>query len=295
MNALEPIRTILFVPGSRPEKIDKALQTQADAVIIDLEDAVPIKLKAEARKTAKDKIQAHPEKKVFVRVNALSTDYIEKDIQEILVPELACIMVPKVENIQDMHVIDAYLAKAEEQLGLQQNSFRVIPLIETALAVQNIYEIVTEELPNKRLFTVAFGAADYALDMGIEMTLSAEELQYPRSRIAVACCAARLSPPIDSPFMLDLQNLEALEMDARRSKLLGYQGKLCIHPKQLDVCNHIYSPSTEEISFAHKVVEAFNEAEAKGQAALQVDGKFIDYPIVNRARKTVALAKRLSK
>ena len=84
-------------------------------------------------------------------------------------------------------------------------------------------------------------------------------------------------------------------MDARRSKLLGYQGKLCIHPKQLDVCNHIYSPSTEEISFAHKVVEAFNEAEAKGQAALQVDGKFIDYPIVNRARKTVALAKRLSK
>jgi citrate lyase subunit beta/citryl-CoA lyase len=295
MNALEPVRSVLFVPGNRPDRIDKAVQSQADAVIIDLEDAVPLKLKDEAREIAKNKISEHRDKKIIVRVNALDTEYIMKDIQEIVVQGLSCIMVPKLQRPEDMHTVDAYLSQSEKIKNIEQGSIQIIPLIETALAVQNIYRIAAEPLPNPRLFTVAFGAADYTLDLGTEMSYSAEEQLYPRSRIAVACCAAKISPPIDSPFMLDIQNLEALEADARRSRQLGYQGKLCIHPKQLDVCNKVFAPSEDEILFAQKVVDAFHEAEEKGHAAIQVDGKFIDPPIVHRAKKTLHLADNFSR
>ncbi|WP_027370240.1 HpcH/HpaI aldolase/citrate lyase family protein [Desulfovermiculus halophilus] len=294
MTALEPVRSLLFVPGNREDRIDKALQSQADGVIIDLEDAVPLKLKDEARKIVKDKIQKNSDKKVFVRVNALDTEYIARDIEEIVVKGLGCIMVPKLEKPEDMHVIDAYLTQAEKEKGIEQGTIKIMPLIETALAVQNIFRIVTETSDHQRLFTVAFGAADFTLDMGIEMTFTAEEQIYPRSRIAVACCAAKISPPIDSPFMLDIKNIEALEADARRSRQLGFQGKLCIHPTQLEVCNTVYAPSENEVHFAQRVVDAFEEAENKGWAAIQVDGKFIDYPIVYRAKKIMRLAESIA-
>ncbi|MCF8107865.1 MAG: CoA ester lyase [Desulfohalobiaceae bacterium] len=294
MDALEPLRTLLFVPGNRPDRIDKALQSQADAVIIDLEDAVPIQRKKEARDIVKNKIQEHAGGKIFVRVNALNTEFFEEDIQEIAVQGVSCIVIPKVEKASDMLPIEQCLTQAEKNNGFAQGSIQILPLIETALAVQNIVEIVTEKTAQKRMVTSAFGAADFTLDMGIDMTLSAEELMYPRARIAVACRAANLQPPIDSPFMIDLQDLKALEKDARRSKKLGYQGKLCIHPNQLDICNTVYSPSDEETAFARKVLKAFHEAETSGHAAIQVDGKFIDYPIVTKAQRIVALAKRLS-
>jgi citrate lyase subunit beta/citryl-CoA lyase len=135
-----------------------------------------------------------------------------------------------------------------------------------------------------------FGAADYTLDMGIEMTLAGDELFYARSRIAIACRAAGIAPPIDTPFMIDLKNMEALATDARRAKALGFQGKLVIHPNQVEPCNKIFSPLPEEIKKAKKIVKAFEEAEAEDTAVIQLEGKFIDYPVVKRSKDILALA-----
>ncbi|MDZ7760509.1 MAG: CoA ester lyase [Desulfovermiculus sp.] len=294
MAELEPVRTILFVPGNRADRIDKALGSQADAAIIDLEDAVPTKSKDEARSIVREKLLEHSNKKVLVRVNGIDTDFFLDDIQAIAVSGLSCIMVPKVEKSADIRTINDSLTQAENKNEVEEGSIKVISLIETALGVENVFDIVSERTSPERLFTAAFGAADFALDMGIEMTPTGEELHYPRSKMAISCIAAKIPPPLDSPFMLDINDLETLEADARRSKQLGFQGKLCIHPKQIDVCNRVFSPTEEEIEYAKRVINAFEQAEASGQAAIKLDNKFIDYPIVHRAQRIVKLAEKIS-
>ncbi len=129
--------------------------------------------------------------------------------------------------------------------------------------------------------------------MGIEITKDGRELIYPRSRIAVACRAAGMAPPIDTPFMIDLKDMDALKDDAASAKQLGFQGKLCIHPNQIEPVHVIFTPTAEEISFARRVVEAFEAEEARGSAAIQVDGRFVDYPVVERSRRILQLASRI--
>ncbi|MFW6101235.1 MAG: HpcH/HpaI aldolase/citrate lyase family protein, partial [Bacteroidota bacterium] len=134
----------------------------------------------------------------------------------------------------------------------------------------------------------------FGLDMGIQISKKGEELSYPRARIAVASRAAGIDPPLDTPFTIDLKDREAFKADVRQGKSLGFGGKLCIHPDQVDFCNYIFSPSEEEIAFAQKVVKAFEKAETDGQAAIQVDGKFIDYPVVAQARKILEFAEKIN-
>jgi citrate lyase subunit beta/citryl-CoA lyase len=165
----------------------------------------------------------------------------------------------------------------------------VVVLIESARGVQNIFQILSEAIEPARAFLAAFGAADYSLDMGIDVSRDGAELHYPRSRIAVACRAAGREPPLDTPFMLDLKDLDGLKVDARRAKQLGFQGKLCIHPNQVGPCNEIFSPTAAEIQYARRVVEVFEKSEAEGVGALQLDGKFIDYPVVERSRRIIRL------
>ena len=290
MKELGPIRTALFVPGNRPDRIDKAVAAGADAVIIDLEDAVPPAQKEQSRATAREKIAAFPESEILVRVNAIGSDYLAGDLDEIVAPGLDCIIVPKLEEREHIREIDRRLGEAERRKGLEPGATAVIPLIESARAVQNAFEILSERTDPRRLFTAAFGAADYTLDMGIEMTMEGTELHYPRSRIAVACRAAGVDPPLDTPFMIDVKNVEALTADARRARELGFQGKLCIHPAQIEPCHGVFSPSREEIEHAERVIRAFEEAEARGIGAIQLDGKFVDAPIVERSRRTLKLA-----
>ena len=183
---------------------------------------------------------------------------------------------------------------AEEEKGVPPGSISIIALIESALGVERAFQIVSEKTEPNRLFTVAFGAADFALDMGIEITKTGDEISYPRARLAVACRAAGMNPPLDTPFMIDLKDIEALEVDAKRAKQFGFQGKLCIHPNQVEICNKIFSPTKEEIEYAKRVVQAFNEAESSGTAAIQVDGKFVDYPVMERSKRILRIAQKIS-
>ena len=285
-----PIRTALFVPGDRPERVDKAVAAGADMVIIDLEDAVPISKKAEVRPWVRDKVQQHKDKLLMVRVNALDTGYFQGDLDAVVVDGLAAVMVPKVETEDDIHLINERLLETERKNRITIGSIALIPLIESARAIQNIYHIVSVKTDPDRLWTVAFGAADYTLSMGIEMTPDAAELNYPRSRMAVACRASGIAAPIESPYMIDIKDMAGLETDTRRSKQLGFQGRLCVHPGQVGLCNEIYSPGPDEIEQARKVIQAFEEAQANNQAAIQLDGKFIDQPVVERSRMVLKLA-----
>jgi len=292
---LGPLRTALFVPGNRPDRVDKAVKTNADAVIIDLEDAVVLTEKEASRSKVRDKILEHAERKIIVRVNSLESPFFQGDLAEVITGNLACLMVPKVESAAHIREINDNLLKVEKEKGIVQGSVSIIPLIESAGAVQNIFQIATEKTEPSRIYCVAFGSADYTLDMGIEITRDGAELSYPRSRIAVASRAARIEPPLDTPFMMDLKDMEALKVDAGRAKQLGFQGKLCIHPNQIEPCHAIFSPAKEEILYAEKVVRVFEEAEKEGSAAILLDGKFIDYPVVERARRILKVAEHIIK
>jgi len=201
-----------------------------------------------------------------------------------------CVLVPKVEEKSDVHRINQALLGVENQTGIEPGTISVLYLIESALAVQNIFAIASEKTQPPRKTLASFGAADYTTDLGIDITADGQELFYPRARICVACRAARMAPPLDSPFMYDLKNLDALRSDAMRAKQLGFGGKLCIHPNQIEICNEVFSPREEEVAFARRVISAFLEAKEKGQGALIVDGKFVDLPVVERCRRTVRLA-----
>jgi len=284
------IRTALFVPGNRPDRIEKAFGTGADVVIIDLEDAVPLAEKESSRPNVREKVAQFADRMILVRTNALGSDFIKGDLDEAIVEGVNGIILPKVERADDITKINTLLMEVEKNRALPKGSIRVFPLIESAAAVQHIYDIVSTKTKPDRIYTVMFGAADYTLDMGIEMTMEGNELFYARSRIAIACRAAGIAPPVDTPFMIDLKNTEALISDAERAKELGFQGKLVIHPNQVEPCNKIFSPLPEEIKKAEKIIKAFEEAEAAGMAAIQLEGKFIDYPVVKRSKDILALA-----
>ncbi len=290
MPGIMPLRTALFVPGNRPDRVDKAVRAGADAVIIDLEDAVPLDLKVQTRAKVRQKVMEHRDQRIFVRVNALATEFFQEDIDSVVVEGLDGVVAPKVESASEIRAVYERLVVAEEKQGIAPGQILLMPLIESAMGVERVAEIVAEKTVRDRLFTVFFGALDYTLDLGIEMTREGVELLYPRSRIAIACRAGGIEPPIDSPFMIDLRDMEALRADAVRAKALGFQGKQCIHPNQIEPCHDVFSPSQEEIQQAQRIVATFEEAEAKGTAALQLDGKFIDYPAVERARRIIRLA-----
>ena len=294
MKKIEFIRSALFVPGNRPDRIDKAVNTPADAVIVDLEDAVPPAMKAEARPLVREKLEAHNTPRLLVRVNALDTKFVQADLDELVVDGLACIIFPKMEKPEQVRKANQLLSKAETKNGIPDGTISMIALIESALGVENAFQIASEKTDPARLFTVAFGAADFTLDMGIEMTKSGEEIAFPRARLTVACRAAGVEPPIDTPYMIDLKDPQAVEADARCARQLGFQGKLCIHPNQVDICNRIFSPTEKDIEQAHKIVTAFKAAEAAGTGVLQVDGKFIDLPLVKQAQRVLKIAEKIS-
>jgi citrate lyase subunit beta/citryl-CoA lyase len=182
------------------------------------------------------------------------------------------------------------LAALERERGLEEGKIDLLPIIETGLGLDRIDEIAHAETRVKRL---SFGAGDFTRDMGFIWTPDEAELYYARSRFAVASRAARLEPPIDTVF-IDLRDIEHFEKAATTAMQLGFQGKLCIHPSQIDISNRVFSPTEAQIIEAKKHIKAFKIAEAEGSASIQVDGYFLDYPIIEKAERILALAEAIS-
>jgi citrate lyase subunit beta/citryl-CoA lyase len=286
------IRSLLYAPGNEPRKLTRVGTFGADGVILDLEDSVPVEQKVAARATVREAVSRAGTEgaRVYVRVNpagrktSFSVDHGAADIAAVVRPELDGLVLPKVESAEELNQIESVIAQAERENGIREGSLEVTPLIESAAGLWNAYEIARG---SPRVRVLHFGAADFTRDLGIDWSRNETEVGYARSRLAVISRAAGIEPPIDSPWVR-LDDDDGLAGSIAEARRLGFQGKLCIHPRQVEIVNRGFSSvSTEALAHARKVVEAFSEAESRGSASIVVDGQFIDYPMVEKARRTI--------
>jgi citrate lyase subunit beta / citryl-CoA lyase len=283
-------RSLLFAPGNHARRVAKALALDADAVILDLEDACPIAEKKRTRTLVVAACQ-HPRKgSGYVRVNATSTEFGYGDIVAVVVQGVDGIVLPKVESADEIRAVDWVISNLEQERGLAARQFDVIPIVETAKGMANVRAIAAAAPRVKR---IAFGAGDLTLDMNIAWSRGETELLPYRSECVLASRAAGIEAPLDTVWV-DLADVEGLRSSTRHVKSLGFQGKMCIHPDQLPEVNAIFSPSAAEVEWSRKVVRAFEAAEAAGSASIQLEGKFIDYPIVYRARRVLEAIERIT-
>jgi citrate lyase subunit beta/citryl-CoA lyase len=285
------LRSMLFTPGNNARMIQKAARLGADAVILDLEDAVPMTDKESARRhvsSAVGQVGAGGAL-VFVRINALTTGLAENDLESVIQPGLGGIVQPKTESRADVHTVVQWISNWERDRGLERESVVLVPLLETARGVLNAWEIATA---NSRIVALAFGALDFTRDMGTSPSAEGTEVFYARSRIALAASAVQVQA-IDTPW-IDIADSEGLTEEAARARQLGFRGKLVIHPSQIEPVNQVFSPSEEDVAHARKVAEAFRAAEARGLGAISLDGKMIDVANARRAEDLIAWAEAIS-
>ena len=278
---MQPLRSFLFAPGNHARRVEKALSLDADAVILDLEDAVATALKPATREAVAAAFTRQRRGLLFVRINAADTEFCYGDLVTIVRPGLDGVILPKVESAAGLATIDWLLAQLERDRGLPAGGIDLIPIIETACGLDRLRAILAA---GTRVRRVAFGAGDFTLDVNMTWSRSESELAPARAAIVTASRAAGLEAPLDTVWV-DLGDRDGLEASARTALGLGFQGKMCIHPDQIAVVNRVFTPSESEIAFAERVDAAFAKAEAEGSAAIQLDGKFIDYPIVYRAQR----------
>ena len=278
------LRSFLFAPGNHARRVEKALTLPADAVILDLEDAVAVSEKPATRDLVVQAFARTRHGKLYVRVNAYATEWCYADIVAMAQPGLDGVVLPKVESADQIQSVDWLLSNLERERSLPPGGIDLIPIIETALGMSNIGVIAGSGSRTKRL---AFGAGDYTLDLGMVWSRDEIELAPARAAVVMASRAAGIDPPLDTVWA-DLRDAEGFARSAERAAALGFQGKMCIHPDQIAVTNAAFSPSDQQLAWARRVIAAFGEAEAKGLASIQLDGQFIDYPIVQRARQVVA-------
>ncbi|MDG2205852.1 MAG: CoA ester lyase [Alphaproteobacteria bacterium] len=284
-----PFRTLLFAPGNHPRRVEKALCLKADAVILDLEDAVAIAEKVATRAIVVDALQSERSGLGYVRVNAYDTDFCFGDLLVVVAKGVDGIVLPKVETSAQLRSVDWVVSQLEREKRLPAGGIDIIPIIETGKGVANVHDIASAGTRIKRL---SFGAGDYTKDMAMRWTRHEGELAHARSEIAVASRAAGLEAPLDTVW-IHIKETDGCIKSAELVCDMGYQGKLCIHPDQVDPVNAVFTPSDDDVDFAEKVVKAFEEAEAQGLASIQVDGYFVDYPIVDQAQRTLDLIEKI--
>jgi len=265
------IRSILFVPGSRPDRFQKAVDAEPDLVCIDLEDAVLGEDKAEAREHV-SKFIAQYQQPICVRINPLSTTFGQADIRALAPLNPAFIMLAKCETLDDIHHAEQHLSKTDSL---------IIGQIETPLGLEHAKEIAKA---SKRLFALSFGAADMADALGCDNTW--QSLLFIRSQLVLAAKANGLDL-IDAPF-IDFKNEQALAEETTQARSLGFTSKAAIHPSQLDTIHQYFMPTVNQIEFAKAVIEQAGDSD---DGLFVVDGKMIDKPIIISARKTLAIAK----
>ena len=292
---MKPVRTALFAPGIKERVMTKALESGADAVILDLEDSVPVASKAEARALVVKTIDAAAgslsRPLIYVRVNGAATGLLADDLNAVVRPGLDAILLSKAENVDDVQQTAAALERNESQRGMKQGSAEIILQIENALGVYNCFNLIKA---SPRVAATCFGSArdgDLQTDLGCSWSIEGTELLYARSKVLLDTRAAGGHiHPLDGVFS-DLNDETGLIADSRLSARLGYIGRTVIHPKQIAPVKGAYAVPEVEVAYYQKVVVEFAAAEKAGTAAIAVDGKLVDYAMAQRARRVLELAK----
>ena len=274
-------RSFLFVPATSDRKIDKAYASDADAVIVDLEDSVALSEKGNARTALDAILNVKRSKPTWIRVNAMDTLYGYEDLLAITRIGVNGIILPKVESAEQVRAVDWVMSSLERQLSLSHGAIEIMAIVETAKGLIHVNDIAAS---NPRLRRLMFGAVDLAADLAISLDDDAGATSQARFAIACASRAANLIAPADTAYT-EITNLDGLRKTTERARALGYIAKACIHPSQIQTVNSVFSPSEADISWAHRVLKAFTETEKAGLAAVQLDGEMLDYPVAEKARK----------
>jgi citrate lyase subunit beta/citryl-CoA lyase len=294
------LRSWMFVPGDKQRMLDKALGLHVDALMMDIEDGVAPAEKDNARRQIAatlssidarlrdDAALKTPAR--YVRINAVGSERMRDDLATVVRAGLEGLVVPKVDTPGQIAIVESALARAEAEAPLSAGSVRLLVAIESPIGLFNAYGIATS---SRRIVGLIFGAEDFCREMGLPLQREAEasELLYARSHIATAAAAAHVQA-VDGVWT-DLKDPEGMARHALRARRLGMSGISIIHPSQIDAANAAFTPTREEMAYAAEVLQAFEAARARGDGAIALRGQLLDFPIVDRARQTVALGKSL--
>ena len=288
------IRSWMFVPGHRQRMIDKAFGLKADAIMLDIEDGVAPNEKDAARKNiaeslGRKKTPGSPAR--YVRINAIGHARMDADLEAVVRPGLEGLVCPKVDSPDEVRKVDAILNDREPKNKLEKGRVKLLIAIESPRGLLNAPAIAAA---SERIVGLIFGAEDFGREIGLPAVREGEarDLIYARSAIVIAAAAARVQP-VDGVWV-DLNDSDGLLGFAKQSRQLGFSGMSCIHPSQVDAINTVFSPTAEEIEYCQKVLQAFAEANARGDGSIAFGGQLIDRPIVERARRTIDTAKSLA-
>jgi len=284
---MNPVRSMLFTPGDRLDMVEKAARSGTDAVIVDLEDAVSLDKKAEARGKLAD--LADSTVPYFVRTNGPETDQFWDDVLAAGNARVAGLVIPKAESAATISEVDGALTVLEKANGREPGSIDIVPLIESAVGVRLTYEMARA---SHRVQCVMFGGGeqgDLVADLGVEWTPEGTGLMHARSQVLLSARAAGVPYPIEAVYM-DFRNEDGLRVESEIARTLGYVGKVAIHPAQVPVINDVFTPPEDVVAYQRKVLAAFEEAEAQGKASIAVDGKMVDYAVARVARTIIARA-----
>lgn len=283
-------RSMLFLPGNTPNMIINGDALGADCIILDLEDAVSPDEKDSVRLLVRSamKNMGFRGVEITVRINSIDTEYWRDDLEAIIPLKPDFIMPPKSGCAEDIKKIDAYITGIEEKCGMDKGGVKLIPLIETALGVENAFNIATA---SKRVAALFLGGEDLTADLRCKRTKSGNEINYARTRLVCAARAAGIDV-YDTPFT-DVNDDEGIIADAEYAKSLGFSGKAAIAPRHVRAINEVFSPSLKDIRYAQDVFEAIRLGKEQGKGAVSLRGKMIDKPIMERARQTLDAAKQL--
>lgn len=285
-------RSSLIMPVNQPRFVEHAYARGADAIVLDLEDSVPPQEKGRARPLVKDAIPmaARGGAEVFVRINK-ATELMLEDLDAAMHPGLTGLAVPKAESAAEMQMLDELVTVWERRRGLPEGSVEFAVAVETAKGVLRAEEISTA---SPRITCIGAGPEDLASDLGIEATVEGREFLYTKLRMILVANAAGILPMGLMGTLADYSDLDGLQRSAQEAYRIGFRGASLIHPSQVPICNAAYAPSSELVTWSRRVIAAFEEGVARGTASVALDGKMIDIPLADRARRLLARAEAIT-
>jgi citrate lyase subunit beta/citryl-CoA lyase len=284
------LRSQLYVPGNRPEWMRRALTSGADGLILDLEDAVPAAERPHARRCIREFLdEADPGRPVFVRVNSLETESFLADLEAVVRPRLAGVVVPKVSSASDVRFADRTLSWLEERNGLALGTVLVTPLLETAAGMRSAYAIGCASPRIAYMGGLGVKGGDVERALGYRWSKAGLETLAMRSQILLDVRAAGVPHPLTGVWT-DIQDLDGLRAFAEQGRDLGYEGMTAIHPGHIATINEVFSVSSDEVDYYRRLIAALEEAAAAGRAAVRFEGELIDTAMVRTARERLAFA-----
>jgi citrate lyase subunit beta/citryl-CoA lyase len=294
---MKPYRSMLFVPAHKPTWADKAVATGTDALILDLEDSVPPADKADGRKAARGTIErlrtAAVRPAVWVRPNSADSGQMGADLEDVVVPGLRGLFLPKVVTAREIVGIDAVLTHLEQREGLTPGSVELIVTFETAVAMAHCEEIAAASPRIASLLGGTGPNADVSRELGFQFSVEGLETLYLRSRIVLACRSNGLHHPLAGVWQ-DIADLEGFRRFAEDNRRLGYRGIVLIHPSHVQLANEVFTPSADTVAFYRRMITAYREAESHGSSAVDFEGQMIDLAHARTAEGVIALAEAVS-